>query len=158
MEIIDPAKHMVRGKTREGKNFEVAYDKLLIASGASPIKPEIKGIDKEGVLFFNRLEDARRLSERVSKVKEVIVIGAGVIGIEVAVALNRMGCDVEVVELLGQILPQILDEGLASLVERKLSSSGIKFLLGEGVSEIIGVATGTWLQITSSQSLCYQTI
>jgi nitrite reductase (NADH) large subunit len=117
---------------------EIGYDKLLIASGASPRKAAIDGIDKEGVYFFNRLADAKRLSQKVPRVKDAIIIGAGVIGVELAIAFSQMGKKVLVVELLGQILPQILDEELARHVERELVSSGVRFMLGGSVSQITG--------------------
>ncbi|NQT30838.1 MAG: NAD(P)/FAD-dependent oxidoreductase [Deltaproteobacteria bacterium] len=127
-----------RNKVVTERGQEISYDKLLIASGASPLKPPIKGIDKEGVYFFNRLDDAKRLSQQTPGAENAIIIGAGVIGVEAAIALNRIGRNVLVIELLGQILPQILDEALARHVENKLTGSGIRFMLGEGVSEITG--------------------
>jgi NAD(P)H-nitrite reductase large subunit len=117
---------------------EISYDKLLIASGASPLKASIKDIDKEGVYFFNRLADAKRLSQQVPSAKNAIIIGAGAIGVEVAIAFSKIGINVLVVELLDQILPQILNEELAKHVEGKLVSSGVRFILGESVSQIIG--------------------
>ena len=127
-----------RNKVVIESDQEIGYDKLLIASGASPLKPSIKGIDKEGVHFFNRLEDVKRLSQQILSAENVIIIGAGAIGVEVAIAFNKIGRNVLIVELLDQILPQILDEDLAKHVERKLSSSGVRFMLGESVSEITG--------------------
>jgi len=117
---------------------EIGYDKLLIASGASPLKPSIKGTDKEGVHFFNRLGDVKRLSQQVLSAEKVIIIGAGAISIELAIAFNKMGKNTLVVELLGRILPQILDEDPARHVEEQLTGSGVRFMLGEGVSEITG--------------------
>ena len=117
---------------------EIGYDKLLIASGASPLKAAIDGIDKEGVYFFNRLADVKKLAQQVMDVQNVIIIGAGVIGVEAAIAFSQMGKKVLVVELLGQILPQMLDEELARHVERELVSSGVRFMLGGSVSQITG--------------------
>ena len=117
---------------------EVGYDRLLIASGASPLIPSLKGINKEGVYFFNRLEDVRKLSRQLPSSKNIIIIGAGAIGIEVAIALKKLGKNVLVTELLDQILPQMLDWDLAQNVEKELSISGIKLLLGESVSEVTG--------------------
>ncbi len=117
---------------------EIGYDKLLIASGASPLKPPVKGTDKEGVHFFNRLGGVKRLSQQVLNAEKVIIIGAGAIGVELAIAFNKMGKNTLVVELLGRVLPQMLDEDLARHVEKQLTNSGIRFRLGEGVSEITG--------------------
>lgn len=126
---------------------EISYDKLLIASGASPLKASIKGIDKEGVHFFNRLADAKRLSQQVPSAKNAIIIGAGAIGVEVAIAFSKIGINVLVVELLDQILPQLLDEELAKHVEGKLVSSGVRFILGESVSQIIGRKRATGIVV-----------
>lgn len=126
---------------------EIGYDKLLIASGASPLKASIRGIDKEGLCFFNRLADAKRLSQKVPRVKDAIIIGAGVIGVELAIAFSKMGINVLVVELLDQILPQMLDEELAKHVEGKLISSGVRFMLGESVSRIIGGKRATGIVV-----------
>ena len=126
---------------------EIGYDKLLIASGASPLKAAIDGIDKEGIYFFNRLADAKRLSQQVPSVKNVVIIGAGAIGVELAIAFSQMGKKVLVVELLGQILPQILDEELARHVERELVSSGVKFMLGSSVSQIAGDKRATGIVV-----------
>jgi nitrite reductase (NADH) large subunit len=117
---------------------EIGYDRLLIASGASPLIPSLIGINKEGVYFFNRLEDVRNLSKQLPSTQNIIIIGAGAIGIELAIALKKLGRNVLITELLDQILPQVLDRDLAEYFERELSSSGIKLLLGEAVSEVTG--------------------
>ena len=131
---VEDSRNMV--VTENGR--EIAYDKLLIASGALPLKASIKGVHKKGVYFFNRLADVKKLSQQVPDATNVIIIGAGAIGIEVATAFSKMGRNVLVVELLDQILSQMLDEELARYIQGKLVSSGIRFILGEGVSLIIG--------------------
>jgi len=130
---------------------ELGYNKLLIASGAVPFKPSIKGIDKEGVYFFNRVDDAKRLSRQVSSAKNIIIIGAGATGVEAAVALNKIGKKVLVVEQLTQILPQMLDRELAKYMERKLADSGVIFLLGNGVSEIAGNGWATGVVVGNKE-------
>jgi len=117
---------------------ELGYDKLLIASGAVPFKPSIKGIDKEGVHFFNRLGDVKGLSRQVPSAKNIIIIGAGATGVEAAVAFNKIGKNVLIVEQLSQILPQMLDRDLAKYLERKLAHSGLGFLFGKSVAEVAG--------------------
>jgi len=121
-----------------GTGKEIGYDRLLIASGASPLIPALKGINKKGVYFFNRLEDVRKLSKQLPNTQNIIIIGAGAVGIEVAIALKKLGRNVLIIELLDQILPQVLDKELAEYFKKKLSSSGIKLLLGESVSEVTG--------------------
>jgi nitrite reductase (NADH) large subunit len=80
----------------------------------------------------------RKLSRQSLSSQHIIIIGAGAIGIELAIALKKLGGNVLVTELLDQILPQMLDRDLAEYFEKKLSFSGIKLLLGEPVIEVIG--------------------
>lgn len=117
---------------------EIPYDRLLVASGASPFVPAIKGIEKEGVFFLNRLADAERLSPAIRVATKAIVIGAGMIGVEAAIAFRKMGRDVVVVEALDSILPGMLDKELADHAERRLCSLGIEFMKGTGIFEIAG--------------------
>ena len=123
---------------------EIEYDRLLIVSGASPFVPALRGIEKEGVLFLNRLDDAESLSQRIRIATKVIVIGAGMVGVEAAMAFRKMGRNVLVIEAVDHILPQMLDKELADRAEKSLRSLGIQFLLGAEISEIMGdrAATG----------------
>jgi nitrite reductase (NADH) large subunit len=131
--------HDSKNKVVLGSGREIGYDRLLIASGASALMPTmIKGISKKGVHYFNRLDDVKRLSKEIPNTKTIIIIGAGVVGIEAAIAFNKMGKKVLVAELLDQILPQTLDKELARYFEKILSSLGITFSLAKGVSEITG--------------------
>ncbi len=116
----------------------LAYDHLLIATGASALKPPIKGLDKPGVFFVNRLDEARRLRERVKQASRIIIVGAGAIGIETALALTAQGKSVTIMEALGQIVPLMLDEDLAGYLQGKLKQRGISFCLNSPVSEVTG--------------------
>jgi len=140
-----------RNKVITASGQEISYDKLLIASGASPLKASIRGIDKEGLYFFNRLADAKRISQEVRSAKNAIIIGAGAIGVELAIAFSKMGINVLVVELLDQILPEILDEELARHIQGKLVGSGVRFILGEIVSRIIGCDQATGIIVAGRE-------
>jgi nitrite reductase (NADH) large subunit len=130
---------------------EIEYDRLLIASGASALIPSLKGINKEGVYFFNRLGDVRKLSKQFPSTRDIIIIGAGAIGIELAIALKKSGKNVLITEILDQILPQMLDRELAEYFERRLTFSGIKLLLGESVCEVIGDHRATGIMVGNKE-------
>jgi NAD(P)H-nitrite reductase large subunit len=117
---------------------EIGYDRLLIASGASPVIPPIEGLDKKGVHTLRSLEDAKRVTGALNQVSGVVVIGAGALGMEAGIAFHNLGKRVKVVEFFGQILPQTLSPPMAEYVKEKLEARGIQFCLGEAVSEIIG--------------------
>jgi len=136
---------------RSGKEF--SFDRLLIATGAVPIKPPIEGIDMEHVFFLNRLDDARQIAKSVTTCKKATIVGAGAIGIEVATMLNSLGLDVSVVELLDHIVPAVLDKKGAHYVERKLQQKGIKLILGNKVSEIFCNSSSKGCILESGQKI-----
>ena len=86
---IDPENKTVSGTTREGKAFKLPYDKLLIATGAAPIVPELPGFDLPGVMALKSLADGRRIKQYLAanRVKNVVILGMGYIGLEMVEAL-----------------------------------------------------------------------
>ncbi|MBI4331805.1 MAG: NAD(P)/FAD-dependent oxidoreductase [Chloroflexi bacterium] len=116
----------------------IPYDRLLIATGASALKPPVKGLDKPGVFFINRLDDVLRLRARVRRASNAVIVGAGAIGIETALALACQGKRVTIVEAVPQILPLMLDADLAAFVQAKLEERGVHFLLNSPVCEVLG--------------------
>lgn len=132
---------------------EITFDKLLIAGGASPIFPPVRGLDNQGIFTLSRFDDAEKISHALKGAAEVVIVGAGAMGIEAAIAFNAMGKKVRVVELLGQILPQTLDPELAQYVQRRLESLGIEFFLGNKVSEIAGDSSATGVLTQNGQEV-----
>lgn len=131
---IDRAKKMIRIKDLAGQEERwIPYDKLVVATGASPIIPPIEGRDLKGVHGLNNPDDLLRLMETVGDVNEAVVVGAGFIGMEVAGALSNRNILTTVVELRDQILPGVLDEDLAGVLKTRLESQGIDFALGQKV-------------------------
>lgn len=135
----------VKGIDRERKvvitdRGEISYDKLILAVGSRAFVPPIKGIEGEGVFTLKSMEDVSRIQAYLEerKPKKAVVIGAGLIGLEGAVAFRELGLDVLVVELLPHLLPTMLDRDMASIVQKHLEERGIKFMFGAGVGEIIG--------------------
>ncbi len=117
---------------------EIYFDKLIIASGGTPFVPEIKGIDKEGVFRFTKLDDAKAISSYLKNVKRALVIGGGLIGIKAAEALKKRNKEVTIVELARHILSLTLDETASSILEKALQKEGVKVITSNTVEEIIG--------------------
>ncbi|TET89314.1 MAG: NAD(P)/FAD-dependent oxidoreductase [Methanomassiliicoccales archaeon] len=118
---------------------KVKYDRLLVAAGSQPLRPPIPGIDLEGVFGLGNLADAEDILRWIKKgTKETVVLGAGFIGIECAIALQRLGLEVVVFEMLDSVLPKMLDKDMSLEVQRILEKEGIRFKLGKQVSEIVG--------------------
>jgi len=126
----------VQDKT--GKQEALPYDSLIIATGASPFMPPIKGREKQGVYVVRTLEDGERIDQAIKKAKSAVVVGAGLIGLEIAVALAERGLKTTVVELLPYVLPVMLDEDMAKLVHGMLEEKGLRIIVGRAVDEILG--------------------
>lgn len=125
-------------KTQETKEY--TYDKLVIAVGASPVKPPIEGCDLENVFFMRTPEDAIRLRETIDAggIKKAVVVGAGYIGLEIAENLKTMGVRPFVLDMAPQILAPGFDKEMADYAEGKLSESGIPVVTGVAVTAIEG--------------------
>ncbi len=115
------------------------YDKLVIATGADPVKPPIEGIDLEGVYYMRTPNDAIAVREVVENdnVKRAVVVGGGFIGLEVAENLHEMGVKTTLVEAMDHIMPGFDDE-VCSYVEDELMENGIMVLTGEILISIEG--------------------
>jgi len=114
----------------------VAYDRLIIATGSEPILPPIGGVDNRGIFIFKSITDADEVSQHDGK--RAVVVGSGPIGIQVAIALKRRGYRVTLIELLDHILPHTFDQYPASLLQNVLEEQGIKVLTDERVVRFLG--------------------
>jgi NADH oxidase (H2O2-forming) len=136
---INTKEKIITIRTLEGVIETVPYDKLVIATGADSFMPPIKGREKLGVLSLRTLEDCEKIDSVIKKgAKSAIIMGAGLIGLEMGVALIERGLQVTIVEMMPQILPQMLDADMAKLVQTHLEQRGIKILLNRTVEEILG--------------------
>lgn len=126
----------------------LAYDKLLLAAGSSPIVPKIDGIEGVGVHFFRTLTDAVLIKEAAEKAKDAVVMGAGFIGLEIAEALSRQGVKVIVVEKENRALPRMLDGEIAMLVEDHMRKNGVNIITGQAVNSIERNTAGGLARVT----------
>lgn len=130
---IDPAAKTVRLRSlADGGEETVSYDKLVLAPGASPLRPPMPGIDHPKILTLRNLQDMDRIKAEVTSVDSVAIIGAGFIGLEMAEQLQELGKSVSVVELQSQVLPQ-LDPEMAKPLEKALRDKGVEVILGDGI-------------------------
>ncbi|MBP8685882.1 MAG: FAD-dependent oxidoreductase, partial [Methanomassiliicoccales archaeon] len=132
--------------TKDGRSFE--YDALVIATGGTVFIPPVEGRELKGVFPVRGISDGQAIMERLPMVHQAVVAGAGVIGLEMAVALRARGKEVTVVEMFDQVVPRILDRDMAQLVQAHCEALGIRFILGaplsciEGEGSVTGVTAG----------------
>ena len=127
------------------------YDKLLVATGSRPFVPPAKGLDEvEHKTTFMSLDDANTLDQALHPDSRVLIVGAGLIGLKCAEGIAHRVGHITVVDLSERILPSILDEEGAALVQRHIEGQGIEFILGDCVRNTrrtppCFAAAGNWI-------------
>ncbi len=123
-----------------GEEKSFPYDKLVIATGASPIRPPIPGADRPRVFTLWNMPDALAMRSAIDSgnVKRAVIIGGGLIGMEVVEALRNQGLEVSVVDLMETPLPAMMDKEFGAYLLKALQARGVNFYGGEKVEEIVG--------------------
>ncbi|MFA5239487.1 MAG: FAD-dependent oxidoreductase [Phycisphaerae bacterium] len=134
---IDP-KNKTVSILSEGKEEKLSYDSAVLAVGASPLIPKIKGSDKKRVCTFTTYEAAAEIVEAAKNAKTAVVIGAGFIALEIAEALMHKGLDVYF-NVRSRILRKLLEPDISDFLTTKFEQRGLKMLIGEEISEIGGI-------------------
>lgn len=132
---------------------EITYDKLLIATGASPQMVEVPGSDKQGILGLRTYRDAQLINGRLDKVNGVSILGGGLIGLRAAYALHARNKQVKVIVKSNQVLSQMLDKGAADFVRRKIEQKGIEVMTGLAAVEFLGGKEVTGLVLDDGRRL-----
>ncbi len=133
---------------KSGEQTELPYDTLMLATGSTPIKLPIPGVDAPNVFTISDLHKAITINEMIAKGKvgKAVVIGGGAIGIEMAEAFTDLwGVETTLIEYMDQVLPNIVSKPLAQVMQKNLAGSNVELFLGEAAQEIIvkdGVAVG----------------
>jgi len=138
---IDPATRTLTVTDPAGAEVALAYDTLVVATGATPLRPPIAGLDRlgatEGVHLLHTMSDTFAVADTLTRrtAERVVIVGAGYIGMEMADALTVRGLAVTVVEALPQVLPTV-DPELAALIEAALAGHGVEVVTDTTVTEI----------------------
>ncbi|NPA95610.1 MAG: FAD-dependent oxidoreductase [Thermodesulfobacteria bacterium] len=134
------AKEVRFRNVKDGSEGSISYDKLVIATGSSPVRPPIPGIDLDGIYCLKTLHDGVMLKKAMeeAKGKNAVIIGAGLIGMECLEPLLKAGFTVHVVEKLPFVLPALLDEEMAVPLMKHIQSKGVVLHVGDGVSSFEG--------------------
>jgi len=117
---------------------EIGYGKLLIATGGKPIAPPVQGVDLKNVFTFTSLGDVKKMGRSLSGVQTCLVIGGGLIGLQVSEAFLKMGKKVHIVELLDRLLAPILDKEGSAIAQEVLTKQGAIIHTSVAAQEILG--------------------
>lgn len=137
---IDFAKKVVYGKLKDGSKIEESYDKLILATGSLPIVPKLKGMELENVQQVKIFQNAQAVIEKLKnpEIKNVAVIGAGYIGVELAEAFKRHNKNVVLIDAMSSSLSNYYDSDFTALMDKNLKSHGINLAYNQMVKEIKG--------------------
>jgi len=113
----------------DGEKSELFFENLIIATGSLPKLPQIKGASLRGTYTMKWFEKAKELSRKVKPGMKALVVGAGLIGMETANALRRLGLHVTIAEVLPHILSGVLEPPLSRYVQAKAESMGVKIMV-----------------------------
>lgn len=113
----------------------IEYDKLVLATGSLPVALDLEGKHLKGIFNLTRIEDADAISNLLSQheIKKAVIVGAGLIGLEVAEAFVSKGLEVTIFEALDRVLPAFFDFELAAHIGKHLQKKGVNLLLGQRV-------------------------
>ena len=150
---IDRANKRVEVRDLAGGDSEfLAYDKLMLAPGASPLRPAMPGIDDRRIYTLRNLQDMDRIMAVAKTGARAVVIGAGFIGLEMAEQLRHREIEVHLVELQKQVIPP-LDAPMAALIESELRHNGIGLHLADGIARFESAEAHVRCHLNSGKTL-----
>ena len=152
---IDRARKEVEVRDLQtGDAYREAYDRIILAPGAAPVKPPIPGIDLPAIFSLRSIPDADAIAAYVEarKPKRVVIVGGGFISLEMAENLVARGCKVLIVEMLGQIM-NLLDYEMAAMVQKHLEEKGVVCMLDCTVTSFMQKAKGIVVSIDKKRDL-----
>ncbi len=141
------------GKLSLSDGSEIRMSKVLLCTGARPRLPAIAGIDLAGVLTLRSDQDSFAIRSSVTPGSEVVIIGGGLIGCEVATSLVKLGCNVTVIEAAPALLLRVLGNDVGGWMQSRLESLGVKIMLRGEIAAIEGTSSVEGVRLRSGQKL-----
>ncbi|SHE44671.1 CoA-disulfide reductase [Alkalibacter saccharofermentans] len=122
----------------KGETYEESYDKLVISTGSSPLRPPIPGIDAKNIFTIWNIPDTDGIKNYIEshQVKKAAVIGGGFIGVEMAENLHELGIEVSIIEMANQVMAPV-DFDMAQYLHKHIESKDVDLVLEDGVKEFI---------------------
>lgn len=152
--ILPDDKKVIVKNRKTGEVYEETYDKLVIATGSSPVKPPIPGIQADHIFTIWTVPDMDVIKKflQEKKPKTAAVIGGGFIGLEMAENLHKAGLQVSIIEMQDQVMAPV-DKEMANLLHKHLLWNKVNLILGDGVKEFHNHDGFTTIELTSGKTV-----
>ena len=154
LRILPEVKKIEVLQIKTGETYEEDYDNLVIATGSSPIKPSIPGIEGENIYTLWTIPDTDAIKTflQEKRTKRAAVIGGGFIGLEMAENLHAAGAQVSIIEMQDQVMAP-LDKEMANLLHENMKMNDVELILGDGVKEFCNEAGHTRIELNSGTTV-----
>lgn len=130
------------------------YDSLVVATGSNVLIPPVQGADLKGVFTVRNINDGMIVRDALKVASCVVIAGASVVGLEVAIAARRLGKKVTVIDLASDVIPRLLDGDMAALVRRYCESIGMEFVMSSPIQALTGTGTVTGIRARDQEFPC----
>lgn len=138
--------------------LEIEYEKLLLATGSRPFIPPIEGKFKKGVLALRTINDLKDIRTYIDDLEKVTVVGGGLLGLEAAWSLKKLGKKVTIVEFAPSLLSKQLDKEMGKKLEEILIEEGFDIYLDSAVEEVLGETKADGIRLNTGESIKTQAI
>ncbi len=154
IEIVPDQKKVVVKKLKTDEIYEESYDNLVIATGSSPIKPNISGIDKKNIFTLWNVHDMDVIKAHIkeNKPQSAAVIGGGFIGLEIAENLHNANLNVTLIEMQDQVMAP-LDKEMANLLHENMLTNQVDLILNDGVKAFYEKGNKTKIELNSGKEV-----
>ena len=135
------------------RGVEIAYDRIVMATGSYPLVPPIPGIRKKGVFVYRTIEDLQHIIQYAEHSKACAVIGGGLLGLEAAKAAFDLDLETHVIEFASRLMPRQVDDAGSETLVRKIEELGVHVHLSSGVQEVYGDRKVERIKFTTGESI-----
>lgn len=149
---IDREEKKVHVVEKSGEAYDLSYDHLVLATGSSPLKPRIPGMDSHRVKTLWTVPDTDEIKREINenRVERVAVVGGGFIGLEMAENLHALGMEVSIIEASNQVMAPI-DYEMSLVLNEEMSANGVDLVLGDGVTSFVEIDGGIDVKLASGR-------
>ncbi|NQZ28970.1 MAG: FAD-dependent oxidoreductase [Mycoplasmatales bacterium] len=140
IEVNTKEKYVMVKNLKTGEVFKDDYDKLVYSAGTWPIVPPIKGINKSNIFISKLFQHAKKIKEKAKdkKIQEVVIVGAGYIGIELVEAFVKAGKKVTLIDMANRVIPAYFDKEFTEPLQKRMEEVGVNLRMNETVQEFKG--------------------